>query len=87
MVESISYLNIQPIYRYRGNGNGGQTTITSFDELLKDEVEQVAAGSVKTEQVQETVHNVTVPETSPETAAHVADTSSDTTERTEILGR
>lgn len=54
MVESISYLNIRPIYQYRGNKNGdGRTTITSFDELLKDEVEQVAAGNTEKEQAQE----------------------------------
>lgn len=38
MIESISYLNIKPLYRYRGS-ESGQTTITSFDTLLQNEAE------------------------------------------------
>ena len=64
MIESISYLNIKPIYQYRGNGKG-QTTITSFDELLKDEISQATAAGSMTAQETESVDG----ETSQESTA------------------
>lgn len=52
MVESVSYLHIRPLYRYRGDGNG-QTTISGFDSLLEEEVSQSqssASGGVSADQ-------------------------------------
>lgn len=48
MLQSISYLNIKPFETFTGRVNNRRTTISSFEDMLKDE-KTAKAGTKKTE--------------------------------------
>lgn len=64
MLQSISYLNIKPFETFSGRVNNRKTTITSFEDMLKDEktaktgaddAEKTAADDTATEKQEETI--------------------------------
>lgn len=95
MIESVSYLNIRPIYRYGQNSNRiGQTTMSGFDALLANEVKSSskssstasASGSVSSGQTTSAVQTVSSQTTSTE-ESQTDDTAANTEEAVSVLYR